>query len=84
MTDISEISTVNNVTNIDWKGTWVGGPDLVSTSDDMKMAAPGMETTAKAVIDEDEAKSAVRRLVEAVEGVSVPSTLIEIAREQEG
>ncbi len=74
---------VNNVTDIDWKGTWVGGPDLFSTPDDMKMAAPGMEAMAEAALEEDEAKSAIRRLVAAMEGVSVPSTLIEIAREQE-
>lgn len=80
---IDRWAAVNNVTDIDWKGKWVGGPDLFAPPDDMKMASPEIESLGARSLDDDETKLAAQRLVDAVEGLSIPTTLLEIAREQE-
>ena len=67
----------HRVTEIQWKGTWLGGPDLIDDPHMMTMSHAGVMPRA---FSENEASDKIRELVEVTRGIAVPTTLAEIAR----
>jgi len=73
----------NRVEKINWKGTWLGGPDLEAPSvgDTEPMTLAHAESTS-VKIDMAQRAASLIKLQQISRDFSFPSTLIEIAREQ--
>lgn len=71
--------TVNQVGEINWTGTWVGGPDLVAsaTATAMTLSVPVL------AMAEDVKVTAIRRLAVIAKELPFATTLLGISRQQE-